>query len=47
MCITAPCSYAHAQVFQGTPPSDWVVVEGITSIKIPEGDDFKIGRAHV
>lgn len=41
MCITAPCSYAYAQVFQGTPPSDWVVVEGITSIKIPEGDDFK------
>lgn len=41
VCVTVWSSYTQAQVFQGTPPSDWVVVEGTTSIKVPDGEDFK------
>lgn len=32
----------YAQIFQGTPPTDWVIVEGTTSIKLPRGEE--IGR---
>lgn len=28
----------YAQIFQGTPPLDWVVVEGTTSVKVPRGE---------
>lgn len=28
----------YSQIFHGTPPSDWVLVEGVTSIKIPRGE---------
>lgn len=31
---------AKAQLFQGTPPADWVRVEGSTTVKVPEDEAF-------